>query len=1144
MKKKLTTGDTYLRDFRKALLLMKLSFLLILAGSLQVSANVNGQTSISLKVNKVEISKVLKTIERQGTYRFLYNSRLNDMRDVINLDVSNASISETLKKAFTGTDLTFKILDNNLVVVLSSTLAVQDITVTGKVTGDNGEALSNVSVTVKGTSRGATSDNNGTFTITTPEDATLVFSYIGYSSQEIKVGSRSVIDVQLVSSQQKMDEVVVIGYGLASKRDLTGSIVKIDGKEIADKPNTNPIASLQSKVAGLSVVNNGTPGSQPDIRIRGTTSIGQVHPLYVVDGIFNDNIDYINPNDIESIEILKDPSSLAIFGIKGATGVIAITTKKARAGQTIVNLNTSYGVKNLVDKIKFVNGEQFKTLFAEENANNGITTPFDYTGLTANTDWIDAVTRRAIINTNNISVAGGTDKNKFNFGLGYTRDQGIVRHEQLERLLVSFSDEYKVNKNIKLGVNFYGSRQKNPYDATTVLDDARKVVPLVSSGTKPFRIKDPYSADTINANLYSGLNTGLQTSGVVNPLLRVENEWDKTINIEYREVGSVYADVNFLKYFNLRTTWYMDMSNVNKRQYTPLYDAYNPVDNSTYLYSQQTKIQEDDQDWKKFQQDYILTFKKSFGDHNLTATAGFTTYYFGNFNRTGKASQGGDITSLPIPNDPRFWYVSSGFQDLTSMSASSSQNEYSTVSALGRILYNYQNKYFVNGSFRRDGSSQISPANRYQNFWAVGAAWDVSREEFMANQHIFDFLKLKGSVGVLGNQSAYNSSDGTPLNYPFYPTLNSGSSAVFGTNVYTAADEKYFVDPNLKWETVHAQEVGIELNAFQNRLHFEANYFNKTTEDLMTYINSSSLGFKDRLTNAGSLRNWGEEFSASWHQNLSKDFSIDLGGNITFYKNKVLSLSPDLPNGQIFRGSQNNNTAISLTEPGMPIGFFYGYVVDGLYQSYNDILSSPNAAALGAYRPGDFKFKDISGPDGKGPDGKITSDDRTKIGDPSPKFTYGGSVTLNYKGLSLGIDIGGVYGNSIFRTWGSLESPFQRVNYSAEKLGRWNGPGTSNWVPILSQADRFNYTGSTYNIEDGSYVRIRNIQLAYSFSNSLLSRVSVKNLRVFLNFQNPKTWKHNLGYTPEYGGDATSFGYDTGGGAIPAVSTVGLNVTF
>src|SRR6185312_16014869 len=409
-----------------------------------------------------------------------------------------------------------------IALFLPSYVFSQAKTVTGKVIGTDGTPIPGVTILEKGTNKGSAANSSGEFSINVSSaNASLEFSSLGYQSQTIALNGRSNITVEMKGGAAKeLEQVVVIGYGTANKRDLTGSIVKIAGKEIADKPNTNPIASLQSKVAGLSVVNSGTPGAQPDIRIRGTTSIGQVHPLYVVDGIFNDNIDYINPNDIESIEILKDPSSLAIFGIKGATGVIAITTKKAKSGQTIVNLNTSYGVKNLVDKIKFVNGEQFKTLFAEENANNGITTPFDYTGLTANTDWIDAVTRRAIINTNNLSVAGGTDKNKFNFGLGYTRDQGLIRHEQLERLLVSFSDEFKVNKNIKLGVNFYGSRQKNPYDATTVLDDARKVVPLVSSGTKPFRIKDPYSADTINTNLYSGLNTGLQTSGVVNPLLR------------------------------------------------------------------------------------------------------------------------------------------------------------------------------------------------------------------------------------------------------------------------------------------------------------------------------------------------------------------------------------------------------------------------------------------------------------------------------------------------------------------------------------------------------------------------------------------------------------------------------------------------
>ncbi|HVU83614.1 MAG TPA: SusC/RagA family TonB-linked outer membrane protein, partial [Puia sp.] len=686
MKKKLTTGDAYLRDFRKALLLMKLSFLLILAGSLQVSANVNGQSSSSLKVNKVEISKVLKTIEKQGTYRFLYNSRLDGIRDVINLDVSNASISETLKKAFTGTNLTFKILDNNLVVVLSSTLALQDITITGKVTGDNGEALSNVSITIKGTSKGATTDNNGNYTLTVPENGTLVFSYIGYTTQEVNVGSRSVIDVKLASSHQKMDEVVVIGYGTASRRDLTGSIVKIDGKEVADKPNTNPIASLQNKVAGLYVVNNGTPGSAPDIRIRGTVSIGQVHPLYVVDGIFNDNIDYLNPNDIESVEVLKDPSSLAIFGVKGATGVIAITTKKAKAGQTIINFNTSYGVKKLVDKIKMANASQFATLFDEENANNGVATP-DYSKITANTDWIDAVTRPGNFTANNLSISGSTDKNKFNLGLGYTYDEGIIRHEQLQKMLISLGDEFKVNKAIKIGVNLNASRQNLPYDATWVLDAARKVMPQVSAQAKQFTIPNPYGLDTITRNLYSTVDHALQNSGVENPLIQLENEWNKTINTEYRTVGSVYAEISFLRHFTFRSTFYADMSTVNKRQYVPLYDAYDPLVDSAYLISTKTSVTENDNNWRKFQQDHVLTYKTNFGEHGLTLLGGFTTYYFGNFNRQGIAKPYTTGTAIPIPDDKRFWYMTTSFEDPTQTLASSSQTEYSTVSFLARAGY-------------------------------------------------------------------------------------------------------------------------------------------------------------------------------------------------------------------------------------------------------------------------------------------------------------------------------------------------------------------------------------------------------------------------------------------------------------------------
>ena len=1019
--------------------------------------------------------------------------------------------------------------------VLSLTLQAQNI-VTGKVSNETGAALPGVSIQVKGSTKGTTTDANGSFNLAAAGTDVLVFSYVGYQLQEVPVNNRSVINITLNSAATQLTDVVVIGYGTASKRDLTGSITKVDGKVVADKPNANPIASLQGKVAGLYIVNSGTPGQQPDIRIRGTVSIGQVHPLYVVDGIFNDNIDYLNPNDIESIEVLKDPSSLAIFGVKGATGVIAITTKKAKAGQSIINFNTSWGFKQLVDKIGMADAATFDKLFQQENANNGIATP-DYSQLTANTDWIDAVTRTGMFTNNGLSVSGATDKNRFSFGVGYLYDEGIVRHEQLQRWTISLADEFKVTKGIKVGVNINGSRQHNPYDATWVLDAARKVMPQVSAATKPFLVQDPYTGDSVMQNLYSGLDVALQSAGVVNPLVSLENEWDKTINIEYRTVGSVYADITFLKYFNWRSTLYGDLSTVDDRRYTPLYYNYDPIDDAPVLVSQRTQVAQDNNTWRKWQQDHILTYKRSFGDHNLTATAGFTTYYFGNFNRSGVAKQYTTGTALPIPNDKRFWFMTNGFEDPNNTFATSSQYENTTVSFLGRVLYNYRNKYYLNASFRDDGSSQIPTNNRYQQFWAVGAAWEISKEDFMKDVGFINFLKLKGSVGVLGNQTA-TYLDGTPIPYPFYPNLNTGITAVFGTTVYSAAQPTYQPNPNLKWETVSAKEIGIELNAFKNRLHFEANYYDKTTNDLMTYVSRASIGLPDELINGGSIKNTGEEFTASWNQNIGQDLTINIGGNITFLSNKVESLNADLPTGVLIRSFANNGSAEARTLPGYPIGSYFGYIVEGIYQSYADILKSPNAASIGAYRPGDFKFKDVNG------DGKITSDDRTVIGNPTPDFTYGTSINITYKGINLAIDMEGVYGNEIFRIWGSLESPFQRVNYAAFQSGAWNGAGTSNWVPLVSQADRFNYNGSTYNIEDGSYFRLRNIQLGYNFDRGMTSRWHINNLRIFVNAQNIKTWKNNYGYTAEFAGDATAFGFDNAGGALPVVYTAGLNITF
>lgn len=997
---------------------------------------------------------------------------------------------------------------------------LQDVTIKGRVTNESGDPVQGASVFVKNTRTGVSTNANGEFTLTVPDNAILVISSVGYDPQEISVAGKTSIAVNLKPSAKKIDEVVVIGYGTAAKRDLTGSIVKVAGKVVADKPNTNPVASLQARVAGLSVVNNGTPGQAPDIRIRGTISIGAVNPLYVVDGVFNDNIDYINPNDIESIEILKDPSSLAIFGVRGASGVILITTKRAKAGQITVNYNSSFGTKKLVDKIKLASASEFQTLYEEEKVNIGAFSPFDYTLWNSNTDWIDAVTRTGMFQSHNISVAGATDKNKFNMGVGYVEDEGLIKYEKLSKILFSLSDEFKLNKSIKIGFNFNGVRQSNPYSyATNVLNDARKVIPNVSSGTQSVKVRNPYGLDSITQNLYYELPL-IQNSGVVNPLIRMENEWDKTKSIEFRSVASVFAEVNFLRDFSFKSTLYADMSNVNERSYKPLYYSYDKASNAAFLISSQTGVNESDNTYKKFQQDHILNYKKKIGDHNITALAGLTTYYSSYFGRFGSVRQ--SSTGAAIPNDKRFWYIDNGFGDPQSRRSGSSQWENSTVSNLIRALYNYRGKYFLNGSFRRDGTSQLPEKNRFQNFWAVGAAWEISKEPFMdkASKYI-DFLKLKASIGILGNQNT----GGRP--YPYYPGLVGGTAAVFGNFIYPSYSQDYLPDPNLRWETVDAKEVGFEAAAFSNRLNLEVSYFDKLTKDLLTRIPGIS-GAADGLTNIGSIKNSGLEVTASWLQKFSRDFSITVSGNLTTYKNEVKDLATK--DFAIVNGF--NRTVI-----GQPIGSFYGYIVEGIYQSYADKLASPINTEF-SYGPGDLKYKDING------DGKINTQDRTFIGNPTPDFAYGGSIVVNYKGFDLGVDVGGVYGNEVYRNWGGTESPFQRVNYPSFKNNRWRGPGTSNWDPILGQDHRINYESSTYGIEDGSYFRIRNIQAGYNFGQNIASKIKAKSIRLFGNIQNLKTFKNNSGYTPEFGGSATSFGVDNAGGAIPVVTTFGLNVTF
>lgn len=1102
---KTTSIAKALRAFQKPLLIMKLTILLVVMCTFHAAAGLNAQT-ITLKTQNAEIAQVLSSIQKQGDFRFLYNSKLKDLKQKVSVDFENLEIKEVMRRLFAGTNLTYVQLDNNLVAIRSSNPDEKDLRVTGKVTNDAGEGIASASVTIKGTSQGTVTDMNGNFALTVPENAVLVISAIGYEDMEVSVNNQQVINVKLQQATLKMDEVVVIGYGAASKRDLTGSIVKVSGKDIADKPNINPMASLQGRVAGLYIVNSGTPGAQPDIRLRGTSSFGQVRPLYVVDGILNDNIDFLNPNDIESIEILKDPSSLAIFGIRGATGAIVITTKKAKAGQINVNFSSTLGLKRLVDRIDMVDANGFKTLYDEEQANNGVplNERFDYTPWTGNTDWIEAMTRTAFFNTNNLSVTASTEKNKFYMGVGYAIDEGVVKHERLTKMFISINDELKISKNIKVGFTLNSMRQRLPFSqANGLLFDARRILPITP-------------VQNAEGTYY---DLAIQGGQIANPVMNLENKWDKENRIEFRNVGSVYTEFNFFRNFTFRSTFYADMSNLDSRNYDPLISRYNPLIDSTFIPANSlTAVSQSNQRWSKFQQDHVITFKKDFGEHGLTATAGFTTFEEKYRSVSGNVRQ--SPTGAPIPDDPRFWYINNGFGDPQSLRGGSDQWDRANAAFLGRVLYNFGGKYLLNASFRRDGSSAF-PNNEWNNFFSVGAAWEVTRENFMNNQTFFDFLKIKASHGTLGVQNTLG------LPYPAYPTIRAGNSAIFGNFQVASNSREYEADRDLNWEKIAASEVGFEMYALKNRLYVEASYYVRNTKDLLAFESNPLTG--SRLGNIGAVKNSGFEVTSSWTQQLSKDATLTISGNITTFNNKVVDLPAD---GRLNAGEERP----SVTQVGYPIGYFFGYVVEGVYQSYADKLGSPTVVGYD-YQPGDLKYKDVNG------DGKIDADDRTQIGNPTPDFMYGLSTNFKYKNFDAGIDFQGVYGNEIYRYWGSSELPFTRFNYPTFRLNRWTGEGTSNFEPAVSSRP-INRLPSTYGVEDGSFFRIRNLQVGYNLNTDALRKVNIKSFRIFANVQNLKTWKRNSGYSPEFGGSPTQFGIDNGDGPIPVIYTAGINVNF
>lgn len=839
-----------------------------------------------------------------------------------------------------------------------------------------------------------------------------------------------------VVKEQKIEEVVMIGYGTAKKRDLTGSIARVDGKEVADKPVSNPVNALQGKVAGLSIVNSGQPGSQADVRIRGTATINQTQPVYIVDGVFANNIDFVNPADIESMEVLKDPSSLAIFGSRAANGAIIVTTKRGKSGRTSVSLSSSFGVKSFDNRPDITNAAQFRTLYNEDLANQGLPDYALFNVFNADTNWVDEISKKnGIISQHNVTISNGSDKNRMSFSFGYQTEDGSIKNEKYDRMTFKFNDDLKLSKNIRTGFGITGSYANLPQlrSYSSALNATPVVAPINNNQGNYY-------------GLYNSLPQQIGAAQIGNPLAIVDGMANTQLNKDFQFNPNAYLEFDFLDNFTFRSNYFVNFRNGTGRGYTPIFNVYIPETNTSSPYSGNllTGVNQFENRDLQFQQNQLLTYKNKFGLHDLTLMAGFETINR-KYNSMSASARGSLSNPLgQIPNDPRFWYLNSDFVDTTTKVVNTAGYVEKQVSYFGRALYNYAGKYMLNGSLRRDGSAYLAPGNRFDTFWSVGGAWEVSKESFMADSKYINYLKLKGSYGDLGNQYTLGN------RYFGYPVYVEGGTGVFNGNLYPAFVKAWEESDDLSWEHLKSYEFGFESMFLNRKLSLDAVYYNKKTEGLLTEINSNPKTFM----NAGSIESKGFEISAGWKDKITENFSYYISGNITTTKTNVLQTLSD---GYYFIDGP------SIYRAGDPVGAFYGYQVDGLYQSYADILASPSSA-LGDVAPGDFKYKDING------DGKITADDRTIIGDPTPDFTYGFSVGADYKGFFFSADFYGVYGNEVFREWGNGNS-FAPTNYRTERMDRWTGPGTSNWEPRSFSGNAYNRENSSYMIEDGSFFR-------------------------------------------------------------------------
>ncbi|GBU08286.1 SusC/RagA family TonB-linked outer membrane protein [Bacteroidales bacterium] len=1052
--------------------------------------------NISIKTTNQSIEKVLNELTLLSGFKFIYSESLVGEKQTINLNQNKATIDKIINEISRQTNLSFQRVDNTYSVSKTNNdntgpqnpTVVSPIKIRGVIYDQDGEPVIGASIVVKGTSRGTVTDIDGNFNIDGSASDILSISYVGYTTTQIKASTEKALKVTLKQDVQTFDEVVVIGYGSVRKKDVTTSVSIVSTKDLAERPITSAAQAIQGKAAGVTVVKpSGEPGAGLVVRIRGSSSINASNdPLYVVDGVPMSEINFLSPNDIESMQILKDASSAAIYGSRASNGVVLITTKAGTKGEAKINFSSYLGISNVSKQMQALNVSQYRELMNEIGSVN---LP---EGLTDQTNWFDETYRTGLNQNYQLSLSDGNEKMKYYISGGYTHDQGIIKVAYYQRYNMRANLENQIRPWLKMSTNIaYSDYSSNGIVTGQGANRAGVVLSVINT---------PTYATIWNQDKPEWYYNNFYGANITHPVENMSRTQDNKSN-NNRLVGSANAEITFSPPLKFKSSIALD------RAYSLQTSFLDPI-KTAYGRSEYGNAADNRSLATVMVFDNIMTFNKSTNKHNIELMAGSsgTTSVWSNSYQSVSHFLNSDIKTLNAGNK-------------VSQANGSSQAQWSIMSYLSRASYNFDSKYLLSANFRADGSSKLAPNSRWGYFPSLSGAWRISSEPFMANYLWIDDLKLRGGWGQTGNQSGI----GDYAYLQRYEISRQNWWEEGKSNAMITLSPANMKNQDLTWETTSQSNIGIDLTILNNRLSFSVDAYYKYTKNLLMDVPlPSTSSVNNIIRNEGEMINKGVEFGVA-SQNMVRDFLWTTDFNISINRNEVKRLSLQKVYYFATTSEATSENVVRMTQ-GKALGMFWGYISDGVDPATGNIL-----------------YRDIN------QDGKITTADKTYIGNPNPDFTIGLTNNFSYKNFNLNIFLQGSVGNDIYNASRmETEGMYDYKNQTTAVLDRWKTPGQITNMPRATSGSD-NLKASSRFVEDGSYLRIKNMTISYNIKHNLLRKWKVSKLQPYITAENLITFTKYKGFDPEvnqWGGNATVQGIDWG--TYPQVKTfiVGINLEF